>query len=88
MIPVIYNLNFRDPAGYFLATRFPMRNKDVIYASNAFAVESGKGMNYFRLVVATANDPVVAAINGFVLRNLAAGVETSTVGATSVSITP
>jgi len=43
IIPVIYNLNLRDPAGYFLATEFEMRNKDVIFASNAHAVESTKG---------------------------------------------
>ena len=29
IIPVIYNINFRDPAGYFLATKMQMRNKDV-----------------------------------------------------------
>ena len=31
IIPVIYNVNFRNPEGYFLATKFQMRNKDVIY---------------------------------------------------------
>ena len=29
VVPVIYNLNLRDPAGYFLATKFEMHNKDV-----------------------------------------------------------
>jgi polysaccharide export outer membrane protein len=69
IIPVIYQVNFRDPAGYFLATKFQMRNKDVVYASNATAVEVAKAMQYFRLVVATANDPIVAATNAVVLRN-------------------
>jgi polysaccharide export outer membrane protein len=27
IIPVIYNVNFRNPEGYFLATKFQMRNK-------------------------------------------------------------
>jgi polysaccharide biosynthesis/export protein len=70
IIPVVYNINFRDPAGYFLATKFQVHNKDVIFASNATAVEHAKVMNYIRLVTATVNDPIVAATNGLVLRNL------------------
>ena len=31
IIPIIYNINLRDPAGYFLTTRFQMRSKDVIF---------------------------------------------------------
>lgn len=69
IIPVVYNVNYRDPSGYFLATKFQMRNKDVLFASNAVAVESAKVMAYIRLVTATVNDPIVAATNGFVLRN-------------------
>jgi len=69
VIPVIYNVNFRDPAGYFLATKFQMRNKDVIYASNAPGVEAAKAMQYIRLITATVNDPIVAATNAVVLRN-------------------
>jgi polysaccharide export outer membrane protein len=40
IVPIIYNLNLRDPNGYFLATKFEMRNKDVIFASNAQSVEA------------------------------------------------
>jgi polysaccharide export outer membrane protein len=69
VIPVIYNVNFRDPAGYFLATKLQMRNKDVIYVSNAYGVEAAKAMQYFRLITATVNDPIVAATNAVVLRN-------------------
>jgi polysaccharide biosynthesis/export protein len=68
VIPIVYDVNFRDPAGYFLATKFEMRNKDVLYVSNSGAVETAKAMNYFRLVVATVNDPMVAASNGYILR--------------------
>src|SRR5262249_24066328 len=68
IIPVIYNINFRDPAGYLLATKFQMRNKDVIYASNAPAVEAAKAMQHFRLLVATVNDPIVAATNVYLLK--------------------
>jgi polysaccharide export outer membrane protein len=92
IVPVIYIVNFRDPAGYFLATKFAMRNKDVIYVSNAFSVESTKAMNYFRTIIATANDPVVAATNAMVFRNLlSAGASTTltaTGGATGVPVTP
>jgi polysaccharide biosynthesis/export protein len=88
IIPVVYNLNFRDPAGYFLATKFQMRNKDVIYTANAFGIESAKAMQYFRLVVATVNDPIVAATNVYALKSSVNGnvvVGTSTAGPTIIS---
>ena len=72
IIPVIYLVDFRDPAGYFLATKFAMRNKDVIYISNALSVETTKAMVYFRTIIGTLNDPIVAATNGLILRNLLA----------------
>jgi polysaccharide export outer membrane protein len=61
IIPVVYEVNFRDPAGYFLATRFEMRNKDVLYVSNAASVETAKVLNFFHLVVTTADDPILFA---------------------------
>jgi polysaccharide export outer membrane protein len=70
IIPVIYNVNLRNPDGYFLATKFQMRNKDVIYIANATSVEISKALNFFRLTVATVNDPIVAATNAYNL-NLA-----------------
>ena len=39
VIPVIYTINLRDPAGLFLASSFEMRNKDILYASNSVSVE-------------------------------------------------
>jgi polysaccharide export outer membrane protein len=82
IVPVIYNVNLRDPAGYFLATKFEMRNKDVIYVSNAATVEASKGLNFFRTVVGTVNDPIVAAINFYALK---AAIQTTGTGA---AITP
>jgi polysaccharide export outer membrane protein len=70
IIPVIYNVNVRNPDGYFLATKFQMRDKDVLYVSNATSVEIAKALVYLRLVVATVNDPIVAAQNGIILHNL------------------
>ena len=73
IIPIIFNLNLRDPAGYFLASNFEMRNKDVIFTSNAVAVEATKFMTYVRLVVATVDDPIVAAISAYTVKGLAQG---------------
>lgn len=41
-IPVIYRVNMRDTNGFFLARRFPVRNKDIVYVSNAPATEVQK----------------------------------------------
>src|SRR5262249_6819708 len=69
IIPIIYNLNLRNPQGYFLATKFQMRNKDVIYAANATSVQISKALTYFRLVVASINDPILAATNAYTLNS-------------------
>ena len=80
IVPVVYEVNFRDPAGYFLATKFEMRSKDVIFVSNAVSVEMTKAMNLFRTVVGTVNDPLTAAINVYVLKAaLKSPVATTTV---------
>lgn len=34
-VPTIYAVDLRDPQGYFLASQFYMRDKDVLYATNA-----------------------------------------------------
>lgn len=79
VVPIIFNLNLRDPAGYFLATKFQMRNKDVILMSNATSVEASKLMTYLRLITATVNDPLQAAVNGYTLKGLATGSIVNTV---------
>ena len=43
-VPTIYRLNMRDPIGFFLARRFPVRNKDILYVSNAPSMELQKFM--------------------------------------------
>jgi polysaccharide export outer membrane protein len=91
IIPVIYNINFRNPASYFLATTFEMRNKDVIYVSNSVSVEATKFLTYVRTVTATVNDPVNYAINAYTLRNLLKGVPNATAvltGATPIITSP
>lgn len=41
-VPVVYRLNLKDPMNYIVARDFEIRNQDVIYVSNAPAVEFGK----------------------------------------------
>lgn len=81
IIPVIYHVNFRDPSGYFLAQSFDMRNKDVIYTSNAIAVETTKFLNFLRTIMATANDPIVYATNAYVLKAVAKGATSTVINA-------
>ena len=70
IIPIIYNLNLRNADGYALATKFELRNKDVLYIANATTVELTKAMEFFRLTVATVDDPINAAISAYSLRTL------------------
>ena len=89
IIPIIYLVNFRDPAGYFLATKFWMRNKDIIYVSNSFAAQSAKAMSYFRLAIGTVNDPILAANNALIFKGLlrtGGSFLTTAGGATSTTI--
>jgi polysaccharide biosynthesis/export protein len=89
IIPIIYSVNFRDPAGYFLATKFQMRNKDVIYVSNAVSVETAKFLTYLRLIMATANDPITYATGYFALQAAAKGTVTpATLIGTPAVVTP
>jgi polysaccharide biosynthesis/export protein len=53
-VPVVYHASFKDPGGYFLATKVQMYNKDVIFAANSQSVQVSK---FFTLV----NQMVVAA---------------------------
>ena len=78
VVPIIYHLNLKDPAGYFLATKFEMKNEDVIFASNAPSVETTKLLTCLRLITATVNDPLLAAVNAYTVKNLASGVTTGT----------
>lgn len=44
---VVYKVNLRDAATYFLARNFAIRNKDVIYVAAAPAMELYKAMQLF-----------------------------------------
>jgi polysaccharide export outer membrane protein len=87
IIPIIYSINLRDPSGYFLATSFEMRNKDVIYVSNSLSVETTKFMTYLSTINQTINDPISTATNIYALRSIAKGTGTTAI-ITGSSITP
>lgn len=44
-VPVIYEVDLRDPTTFFVAQSFPVQNKDVLYVSNAPAAELQKFLN-------------------------------------------
>ena len=54
-IPTIYRANFRDPSSFFVAQRFAMHDKDVIYVSNAKSVELLKFLTLINAVTSTAS---------------------------------
>jgi polysaccharide export outer membrane protein len=61
LIPTVYRANFRDPSSYFFAQQFPMRNKDVIYASNAASVEVTKFIDYANTITGGISNTAVDA---------------------------
>jgi polysaccharide export outer membrane protein len=73
VIPVIYTINLRDPAGLFLASSFEMRNKDILYASNSVSVESTKFMNYINTVNSTIQAPMSTITTAYGVRNIIRG---------------
>ena len=54
MVPTVYLLNLRDPAGYFYASRFAVRNEDVLFISNAPATDLGKFLDLILPVTTSA----------------------------------
>ena len=54
LVPVIFWIDFRDPGGYFLATRLQMRNDDIIFMANAKSFEATKVLTFVTTVAATA----------------------------------
>ncbi len=73
VIPVVYTINLRDPAGYFLASSFEMRNKDILYVSNSFSVESTKFMTYLNTLNTTIQAPITTVTSAYGLRNIIQG---------------
>ena len=53
-VPVVYRLNLKDPQGYFASQRFAMKDGDVIFVSNAPAVEIFKFFDLIQTGLGTA----------------------------------
>ena len=62
-VPVVYSVSFSDPAGYFLATRFQMRNKDVLFVANAQSVEITKFTQFISALTTPVTDIQNVGIN-------------------------
>ena len=58
-VPVIFRLDLKNPASFFVAQSFPVRDKDVLYISNAPAAELQKFLN----LMSTILYPALGVIN-------------------------
>lgn len=54
-IPVIFRLNVRNPTGFFVSQKFIVRNRDILYVSNADSVELLKFLTVLNAVTSTAS---------------------------------
>jgi polysaccharide biosynthesis/export protein len=61
LVPVIYRIDLKDPASFFVAQSFMVQNKDVLYVSNAPAAELQKFAN----LIYTIAIPAVTTVNTF-----------------------
>jgi polysaccharide biosynthesis/export protein len=62
-VPVVYEINLRDPAALFVAQNFPIQNHDVIYVTNSPSADFEK---FMRLLVSIA---VPAASMNYYFKN-------------------
>lgn len=62
-VPVVYQFNFQATSGFFLADSFVLRDRDIIYLSNAPTVELQKFLDVFRVAVSPAISAVGVAAN-------------------------
>jgi polysaccharide export outer membrane protein len=61
VVPVVYRLNFRDASSYFLARKFAIRDKDIIYVANHPLNELQKALG---IIGAAVSPPMSAAATG------------------------
>ena len=54
LVNVVYRVNLKDAGTYFLARRFPVRNKDVIYVAASPSTELQKALGLFNTLVGPA----------------------------------
>jgi polysaccharide export outer membrane protein len=65
-----------------------MRNKDIIYVSNAFSVESTKFMAYLNTIQATIQAPITTVTSAYGLRNIIRGTGAVIVTTGTAAATP
>lgn len=53
-VPVVYQVNLKDPISFFAAQDFPMRHRDVLYVANSPAAELQKFLN----IVGSVTSPI------------------------------
>ena len=63
MVPTVFRLNMREPGSLFMAKRFAMQDKDIIYVSNADSVEIMKVLDFVNNVTGAANS-ITGNVNG------------------------
>jgi polysaccharide biosynthesis/export protein len=60
-VPVVYEINLRDPAAFFVTQNFPVQNHDVIYVTNSPGAEFRKFLTYVVMIA----DPTVTFTRDF-----------------------
>ncbi|WP_043285006.1 polysaccharide biosynthesis/export family protein [Paraburkholderia oxyphila] len=60
-VPVVYRVDLRDPASFFVAQNFMMDNRDLLYVSNAPIAEVQKFLN----VVFSVAYPIITGVQTF-----------------------
>jgi polysaccharide export outer membrane protein len=60
-VNVVYRINLKDTASYFLARRFAVHNKDIVYVASAPATEWSKALSLFNQVLSPAYSAGAAA---------------------------
>ena len=64
-----FQISLADPAGYFLATRFMVRNGDVLFIANAKQVEISKFLGLLSLFTNTAANAGYAVTTAYAVRS-------------------
>jgi polysaccharide export outer membrane protein len=60
LVNIVYRVNLKDASTYFLARRFPVRNKDVIYVAASPSTELQKALVLFNSVISPAYSAAAA----------------------------
>ena len=63
LVPVVYIVNLRDPTGLFLARKFAMHDKDIVYVSNSPFSDIQKVLQ----IVGTVTAPVIEGVSAVAL---------------------